>query len=82
MLLESKQHLFEDNTYRPLAMEEIDTNVHVYNRVVGVGSELWTSSSPTETALTGPCLLAFKNVFLFVCYILDQKYLILLYAGL
>lgn len=33
MLLESKQHLFEDNTYTPLAMEEIDTNVHVYHGI-------------------------------------------------
>lgn len=30
MLLISKQQLFEDNTYSPLAIEEIHTNVRVY----------------------------------------------------
>lgn len=33
MFLESKQHLFEGHTYRPLAVEEIDTNVHAYHRI-------------------------------------------------
>lgn len=66
MLLMSKQQLFEDNTYSPLAMEEIHTNVHVYVAV--------------EIALSRSMPASLQKCFAFFFSMLDHKYLVLLYC--